>query len=400
MDLNGTRRKFLKFSGLAAIGGVIAACTQQATTPVATAAPAGAAQATPAPAPAAGVGIQQQPSATLKVQSTFGTKDFFHQELIDVAKKIEEVSFGRIKVDVLVSGAVVGAFEAQDAVHKGTLDGALGVPVYWFGKNRAMSLFGTGPGMGLDANDFLAWMWFEGGEQEYDKLIQEGLKLDVKSYWFGPMITQPFGWFKPEIRSVDDLKGKKFRTVGLSIDTYQALGMSVVALPGADIVPGIEKGVIDAAEFNNTTSDLVLGFTDVAKNYYVQSYHQDHEFLELLVNKKKLEALPKDLQAAIRYAVMAESAEMSWKQITRNSKDYEEIEKRGVKIRKTPQAILDAQLKNWDAIVQKESTTGPHAADFKRIFEIQKAYAKRVGKWKHTVVADYRAAYESTFGKL
>jgi TRAP-type mannitol/chloroaromatic compound transport system substrate-binding protein len=391
MDLKATRRRFLKISGLSAVGAFIAACT--GATPAAS--PAAGTPAAAAPA-ATAAPAQQVPSVVMKWQSTFGTKDFFHQELIDVSKKVEELSFGRIKVDVLVSGAVVGAFEAQDAVHKGTLDGALGVPVYWFGKNRAMSLFGTGPGMGLNANDFLAWMWLEGGEQEYDKLIQENLKLSVKSYWFGPMMTQPFGWFKPTISSAADLAGKKFRTVGLSIDTYQALGMTVLALPGADIVPGIEKGVIDAAEFNNTTSDLVLGFTDVAKNYYVQSYHQDHEFLELLVNKTKLDALPAELKAAIRYAVMAESAEMAWKQISRNSKDFEEIQKRGVTIRKTPQTILDAQLKNWDAIVAKESSN----PDFKRIFALQEAYAKRVGKWKHTVEADYQLAYETKFGKL
>ena len=372
----------------------MSACAGQSA-PAATAAPAAATAAVGQPAATAAA--QQQPSVTLKWQSTFGTKDFFHQELIDVAKKVEEISFGRIKVDVLVSGAVVGPFEAQDAVHKGTLDGALGVPVYWFGKDRAMSLFGTGPGMGLNAQEFLAWMWYEGGEQEYDKLIQQKLKLDVKSYWFGPMATQPFGWFKPQIKSADDLKGKKFRTVGLSIDTYQLLGMTVVALPGPDIVPGIEKGVIDAAEFNNTTSDLVLGFSDVAKNYYVQSYHQDHEFLELLVNKKKLDALPAELQRALRYAVMAESADMEWKLITRNAKDYEEIEKRGVKIQRTPQSILDAQLKNWVAIAAKESAANP---DFKRIFDSQVAYAKRVGKWKHTITADYKLAYETKFGKL
>ena len=385
------RRNLLKYASLSGLGAFVAACTQSAPPPAAATGSPGAAQ------PAATTAIQQQPSVTFKWQSTFGTKDFFHQELIDIAKKVEEFTFGRVKVDVLVSGAVVGAFEAQDAVHKGTLDGALGVPVYWFGKDHAMSLFGTGPGMGLNAQEFLAWMWYEGGEAEYDKLIQQKLRLNVKSYWFGPMATQPFGWFKPEIRSADDLKGKKFRTVGLSIDTYQALGMTVVALPGADIVPGIEKGVIDAAEFNNTTSDLVLGFTDVAKNYYVQSYHQDHEFLELLVNKQKLDALPADLQRAIRYAVMAESADMEWKLITRNSKDYEEIEKRGVKIQKTPQSILDLQLKNWNTIVEKESRENP---DFKRIFDNQKAYAKRVGKWKHTITSDYKLAYESNFGKL
>ncbi len=387
------RRSLLKYASLSGLGAFVSACAGQSA-PAATAAPGAG---SPAAQPAATAAVQQQPSVTWKWQSTFGTKDFFHQELIDVAKKVNELTAGRVKVDVLVSGAVVGAFEAQDAVHKGTLDGALGVPVYWFGKDRAMSLFGTGPGMGLNAQEFLAWMWYEGGEQEYDKLLQEKLKLNVKSFWFGPMATQPFGWFKNPISGADDLKGKKFRTVGLSIDTYQALGMTVLALPGADIVPGIEKGVIDAAEFNNTTSDLVLGFTDVAKNYYVQSYHQDHEFLELLVNKQKLEALPKDLQQAIRYAVMAESADMEWKLITRNAKDYEEIEKRGVKIQRTPQSILDAQLKNWDAIVEKESKANP---DFKRIFDLQTAYAKRVGKWKHTITADYKLAYETKFGKL
>ena len=386
------RRSLLKYASVSGIASLATACLAQTqpTTTQATASPAAGEAATQRPA------AQQQPTVTLKWQSTFGTADFFHQTLIQIAKKVEEMSFGRIKVDVLVTGAVVGAFQAQDAVHSGTLDGALGVPVYWFGKDRAMSLFGTGPGMGLTADDFLAWMWYEGGEQEYDKLIQEKLKLNVKSFWFGPMPTQPFGWFKKPLRGLDDAKGLKFRTVGLSIDTYQLLGMSVVALPGGEVVPGIEKGVIDAAEFNNMTSDLVLGFTDVAKNYYVQSYHQDHEFLELLVNKKKLDDLPADLQRTIRYAVMAQSADNTWQHINKNSKDLIEIVKRGVTVQKTPQAILDAQLANWEKIVEKESKENP---DFDRIFKLQRAYAERVGAWRHLIMADYEKAYRTFFRK-
>ena len=142
----------------------------------------------------------------------------------------------RLKIDILPSGAVVPAFQLIEAVHQGTLDGGHGVPAYWFGKQVAASLFGTGPSFGLDAEGLLGWIYYGGGQELYNELIQTVLQLDVVSFFHGPMPTQPLGWFKTPVQKPDDLKWVKFRTVGLSADLFKQLGASVVILPGGEIV--------------------------------------------------------------------------------------------------------------------------------------------------------------------
>src|SRR5688572_16192555 len=262
-----------------------------------------------------------QQTITLKLQSGIPPKDIFHEQFLGLAKKVEELSGGRVKMDVLPSGAVVGPFQIVEAVHTGALDGGGAVPAYWFSKQVAFSLFGTGPSFGLDAEGFLGWMHYGGGQQLYDELLKE-MKLDVVAMFFGPMPTQPLGWFKKgEIKRPEDLKGIKYRTVGLSAELFKQLGSSVVIMGGGDIIPALDRGVIDAAEFNNPTSDRILGFQDVSKVYMVQSYHQPVEFLELLVNKKRWESFDKQTQAIFKYAVMAQSADMTWQFMDRNSAD-------------------------------------------------------------------------------
>ena len=206
----------------------------------------------------------QQP-ITLRWQSTWPAKDIFHEYALDYAKKVNEMSAGRLRIDVLPAGAVVRAFDLIDAVAKGTLDGGHGVSAYWYGKNSAFSLFGTGPAVGMDANNFLAWMAYGGGQALYDELVQNVLNLDVVGFVYGPMPTQPLGWFKKPVQNAGQLKGLKYRTVGLSIDVFKAMGASVNALPGGEIVPAMDRGLLDAAEFNNASSDRLLGFPDVSK---------------------------------------------------------------------------------------------------------------------------------------
>jgi TRAP-type mannitol/chloroaromatic compound transport system substrate-binding protein len=332
----------------------------------------------------------------MRWQSTWPSKDIFHEYALDYAKKVNEMSGGRLKIEVLPAGAVVKAFELLDAVSKGTLDGGHGVVAYWYGKNSALALWGSGPACGMDPNMVLAWHYYGGGKAILDE-IYKALNIDVVSYLYGPMPTQPFGWFKKPVSKVEDLKGLKFRTVGLSIDIFTGLGMAVNALPGAEIVPALDRGLLDAAEFNNASSDKALGFADVSKTCMLQSFHQSGEQFEILFNKKRYDALPEDLRSILGYAVQAASADMSWKAIDRYSTDYQELqEKNGVKFYKTPDAILKKQLELWDGIVAKRSAENPF---FKKAYESQNAFAKRAGRWQNDTLVDYKMAYNHNFAK-
>ncbi len=226
--------------------------------------------------------------------------------------------------------------------------------------------------------------------------IYKGLNLDVVSFLYGPMPTQPLGWFKKPITKVEDFKGLKYRTVGLSIDIFTAMGAAVNALPGGEIVAAMDRGLLDAAEFNNATSDKLLGFPDVSKVCMLQSFHQCSEQFEILFNKGKYNALPADLKAVIANAVQAASAEMSWKAIDRYSQDYIELQKGGVKFYKTPDAILQAQLKAWDDITKKKSAENPL---FKKVLESMERFALRACRWQNDTNVDYRMAFRHATSK-
>jgi TRAP-type mannitol/chloroaromatic compound transport system substrate-binding protein len=352
---------------------------------------AGATAATALPT----IHVAQAP-VTMRWQSTWPTKDIFHEYAQDYAKKVNDMSGGRLRIEVLPAGAVVKAFDLIDAVSKGTLDGGHGVTAYWYGKNSALALWGSGPAFGMDPNMLLAWHYYGGGEKLLEE-VYKSLNLDVVSYLYGPMPTQPLGWFKKPIRSPQDFNGLKFRTVGLSIDIFTGLGAAVNALPGGEIVPAMDRGLLDAAEFNNASSDRMLGFPDVSKTCMLQSFHQCSEQFEILFNRKKYEALPQDLRSILRYAMEASSADMSWKAIDRYSTDYLEMQgKQGVKFYKTPDAILRRQLEIWDQVTAKKATENP---SFKRVLESQRQFAARAARWENDTNVDYRMAYNHFFGK-
>ena len=173
----------------------------------------------------------------MRWQSTWPAKDIFHEYALDFAKKVNDMTGGDLKIEVLPAGAVVPAFGLLDAVSKGTLDGGHGVLVYHYGKQTALALWGSGPGFGMDANMLLAWHKYGGGKELLEKLYAS-IGANVVSFPYGPMPTQPLGWFKKPITKVEDLKGLKFRTVGISIDVFTGMGAAVNALPGGEIVAG------------------------------------------------------------------------------------------------------------------------------------------------------------------
>jgi len=335
-----------------------------------------------------------QTTTTLRFQSTWPAKDIFHEYANDFAKKVNDMASGKLKIEVLPSGSVVPAFQLLDAVNKGTLDGGHGVVAYHYGKQSALALWGSGPSFGMDPNMLLAWHNYGGGKVLLEE-IYKSINMDVVSYLYGPMPTQPFGWFKKPITTVAQLKGVKFRTVGLAVDMYTAMGAAVNPLPGGEIVPALDRGLLDAAEFNNASSDRLLGFPDVVKNCMLQSFHQSGEQFEILFNKGKLNALPAELKSIIDYAVQAASADMSWKAAERNSQDYIELKKAGIKFYKTPDTILRAQLAAWDKIIAKK---GAENALFKKVLDSQKVYAQRVGQWQNDYTVDFKMAYNHYFG--
>ncbi len=338
-----------------------------------------------------------QQVTSLRWQSTWPAKDIFHEYALDYAKKVNEMSGGRLRIEVLPAGAVVKAFDLIDAVAKGTLDGGHGVSAYWYGKNSAFSLFGTGPALGMDANNFLAWMAYGGGQALYDELVQKVLNLDVVGFVYGPMPTQPLGWFKKPVQNAAQLKGLKYRTVGLSIDVFKAMGAAVNALPGGEIVPAMDRGLLDAAEFNNASSDRILGFPDVSKTCMLQSYHQPAEAFEILFNRKRYDALPADLKAILKTASEAASADMSWKAIHRYSQDYIDMrEKQGVRFYRTPDDILRAQMRAWSQVVEAKRKENPF---FAKVLDSQLAWARRTVAWSLDTIVDPRIAYSHWFAQ-
>jgi TRAP-type mannitol/chloroaromatic compound transport system substrate-binding protein len=270
------------------------------------------------------------------------------------------------------------------------------VLVYHYGKSTALALWGSGPAYGMDANMLLSWHKYGGGKELLQKLYAS-IGANVVSFPYGPMYTQPLGWFKKPITKVEDFKGLKYRTVGISIDLFTGMGAAVNALPGGEIVPAMDRGLLDAAEFNNMTSDRILGFPDVSKVCMLQSFHQNAEQFEITFNKTKYDALPEKMRAIIAYAVEAASQDLTWKAIDRYSKDYIELQvKDKVKFYKTSDAILQRQLEIYDQIVLKKAAENPL---FKEIIDSQLAFAERAVRWDMDNNVNRRMAYNHYFGQ-
>src|SRR5467141_1019490 len=339
--------------------------------------------------------VKAQGPISMRWQSTWPSKDIFHEYALDYAKKVNDMTGGDLRIEVLPAGAVVPAFGLLDAVSKGTLDGGHGVLVYHYGKQNALALWGSSPAFAMDANTLLAWHKYGGGKELLNKLYAS-IGANVVSFPYGPMPTQPLGWFKKPITKPDDFKGMKYRTVGISIDLFQGMGAAVNALPGGEIVPAMDRGLLDAAEFNNASSDRLLGFPDVSKVCMLQSYHQNAEQFEITFNKTKYDALPDKLKAIIANAVEAASQDMQWKAIDRYSQDYVELQtKDNVKFYKTPDAVLKRQLEIFDEVAKKKAAENPL---FKEIIESQLAFAKRATQWEQDTVVSRKMVFDHYWG--
>jgi TRAP-type mannitol/chloroaromatic compound transport system substrate-binding protein len=333
-------------------------------------------------------------ATTLKMQAAWGGGIFLEnaQSYVD---RVHAMAGDALKIDLLAVDSVVKTSQMQDAVHRGVLDAAHYVPAYWYSKSKTASLFGTGPCFGWSSQEVLGWVNYGGGQELFDELMAS-LGLNVVSFFNSPMPAQPLGWFKEHITNVGQMNGLKYRTVGLAADVLLEMGMSVVQLPGGEIQPAMKSGLIDAAEFNNPTSDRDFGMQDVSKDYHLASFHQSQEFFEVTFNKKKFEALPAELQAILKYASEAENSNFYWHNTKRYADDLNTLrDEQGVNVWRTPDDVMAAQLDAWDVVVERISGED---AFFARVIESQKSYAKNVMGYLNLNQPDYKLAYKHYFG--
>jgi TRAP-type mannitol/chloroaromatic compound transport system substrate-binding protein len=366
-DGTASRRKFIK--GGLAVGGVAAATL-------------------------ASPSVSRAQTVNLKMQAAWGG-GIFLENAKSYVDRVNAMAGKDLQIDLLSVGAVVKTSQMQDAVHRGVLDAAHYVPAYWYSKSKAASLFGTGPCFGWSSQEVLGWVHYGGGQELFDELMGS-LALNVVSFFNSPMPAQPLGWFKEEIKDSSQLKGLKYRTVGLAADVLLEMGMSVVQLPGGEIQPAMKSGLIDAAEFNNPTSDRDFGMQDVSKHYHLASFHQSQEFFEVTFNKKKFDALPAELQAILKYASEAENSNFYWHNTKRYADDLVRLrDEQGVNVYRTPDSVMADQLAAWDIVIERLSSED---AFFAKVVASQKAYAKDVMNYLNLNQPDYKLAYKHYFG--
>jgi len=333
-------------------------------------------------------------ATVLKVQAAWGG-GIFLENAKSYVDRVNKMAGGGLKIDLLSVNSVVKTSQMQDAVHRGVLDGAHYVPAYWYSKSAAASLFGTGPCFGWSAQEMLGWIHYGGGMDLFNELMGS-LGLNLVSFFNSPMPAQPLGWFKEEIKDASQMKGLKYRTVGLAADVLNEMGMSVVQLPGGEIQPAMKSGLIDAAEFNNPTSDKDFGMQDVSKDYHLASFHQSQEAFEITFNKKKYNSLPAELQAILKYASEAENSNFYWHNTLRYADDLVRLKKdHGVNVHRTPDSVMAGQLKAWDIVVDRISKQDPF---FAKVVASQKEYAEKVMGYLLLNQPDYGLAYKHHFG--
>jgi TRAP-type mannitol/chloroaromatic compound transport system substrate-binding protein len=333
-----------------------------------------------------------QAPVTLKIQASWPASLSIFDHLKMFAERVEKLSAGQLKIEPLPAGTIVPAFEVLDATNKKVIDGAHTVAYYWVGKHKAGVLFTGGPGgtFGMDAIDYVGWIYEGGGLELYQQYYKDVLKLNVVPLPAFPSSPQAFGWFKRPIKSLADFKGMKCRQTGISAEVYTEMGMRVVNMPGGEIIPAAERGVIDCAEWVGGVEDLRLGFHTVWKYHYTPGMHEPVTIGEILINGDVWKGLSPQFQEIIKSAAM-ESFTRWWARWQKqNAEAIKELqEKHKVQILKTPDEILIEFLKTWDRIATRESEKDPF---FKKVLESQRSYAGLVVPAKRFLFPPYEFA--------
>ena len=317
-------------------------------------------------------------TVTLKMQATWPASLTLYENFTYFAERVGKLSNGTLKIDAMPAGQVVPAFEVLDATHKKVLDGAHAWSGYWVGKNKAAILCTGGPGgtFGMDMIDAIGWMHHGGGNELCNEFFQKELKLNVHWMPILPSGPQAFGWFKRPVKNLADFKGMKCRQTGIAAEVWQRMGMTTVNMPGGEIIPSAQRGVIDCAEWVGGVEDLRLGFHNVWKYHYTPGMHENVTIGEVVFNMDVWKGLSVQHQEMIKSAAN-ESFIIWWaKWQKQNAEALVELQqKHGVRILRTPPDILVEFLKTWDIIAKEEAAKSTF---FKKTLESQRAYASVV----------------------
>jgi TRAP-type mannitol/chloroaromatic compound transport system substrate-binding protein len=340
-----------------------------------------------------GVASAQQPAAkTLKMQSTWPASLTLQDNFRFFGERVEKLTGGQLKVETLAAGQVVPPFEILDATSKKVIDGGHGISYYWVGKNKAATLFSNTPAgiVGMDHMDYLGWIYEGGGLDLWWEFYQKELKLNVIAFPILPASPQALGWFKRPIKNLADFKGMKCRQTGIVAEIYQRMGQQTVNLPGGEIVPAAQRGVIDCAEWVGGVEDLRLGLPQVWKFHYTPGMHESASIGELIINSEVWAGLPPQQQEVVRSAVTETFLRWWVKWQRQNADAIEEMRtKHGTQILRTPPEILIAFFKTWDEIAKEESAKNPF---FKKTLDSQRAYAAKVIPAKRFMFPPYSFA--------
>jgi TRAP-type mannitol/chloroaromatic compound transport system substrate-binding protein len=335
--------------------------------------------------------LAQQPK-NYKFQSTWPASLTLQDNFRFFTERVDKLTSGQVKIEALAAGQIVPAFEILDATHKKVIDGGHGVAYYWVGKSKAATLFSATPAgpFGMDHFDFLGWLYEGGGMDMYWEFYRDILKLNVVAFPIGGSSPQALGWFKRPIKNLADFKGLKCRQTGIVAEIYQRMGMTTVNMPGGEIIPSAQRGVIDCAEWVGGVEDLRLGLPQVWKYHYTPGMHESNSMLELIINGDVWKGFTPQQQEAVRSATLETFVRWGVRWQKQNADAIEEMRtKHGTQLLRTPPEILIEFLRTWDKMAAEESAKDPF---FKKVLESQRTYAAKVVPAKRFMFPPYSFA--------
>jgi TRAP-type mannitol/chloroaromatic compound transport system substrate-binding protein len=336
--------------------------------------------------------VAQPQTKNLKFQSTWPASLTLQDNFRYFAERVDKLTQGQVKIEALAAGQIVPAFEILDATHKKVIDGGHGVAYYWVGKSKAATLFSATPAgpFGMDHFDFLGWMYEGGGMDMYWEFYRDILKLNVVAFPIGGSSPQAFGWFKRPIKNLADFKGMKCRQTGIVAEIFQRMGMTTVNMPGGEIIPSAQRGVIDCAEWVGGVEDLRLGLPQVWKYHYTPGMHESNSMLEVIVNGDVWKAFTPHQQEVVRSATLETFVRWGIRWQKQNADAIEEMRtKHGTQLLRTPPEVLIEFLKTWDKMAAEESAKDPF---FKKVLDSQRTYAAKVVPAKRFMFPPYSFA--------
>jgi TRAP-type mannitol/chloroaromatic compound transport system substrate-binding protein len=337
-------------------------------------------------------GAQQPAAKQLKMQSTWPASLTLQDNFRYFAERVDKLTGSQVKIEALAAGQIVPAFEILDATSKKVIDGGHGVSYYWVGKNKAATLFSATPAgpFGMDHFDFLGWLHEGGGNALYEEFYRDVLKLNVIGMPVGGASPQAMGWFKRPIKDLADFRGMKCRQTGIVAEIYQRMGMQTVNMPGGEIIPSAQRGVIDCAEWVGGIEDLRLGLPQVWKYHYTPGMHESNSMLELIINTDVWKSFTPQQQEAVRSATLETFVRWGVRWQKQNADAIEEMRtKHGTQMLRTPPAVLIDFLRTWDKIAAEESQKSPF---FKKVLDSQREYASKVVPAKRFMFPPYSFA--------